>query len=230
MFEEMRKSVTQQTWPIQPLPTTQYANIAPAVPQKRSFSEQEIPYPPHRPLQPRLVPRNTDSPVPSVTNGESPVFIRSLPVEPGPEQPKKRGRPSKAEVEERDRQLALEGKVYQPKKRPAKKPRPSTDPAALELKLEDVAPAPLLQTTPTRPGELREESSSGKRRSRRQTKDDAAAADPTPSREMQDLEQSVAESPSDRLLASRDREFVVSGAAQRRTSDDSESISTEQRQ
>lgn len=207
----MQNNLGTQPWPLQPLQGMAYTNIAPAVPQKRSFSDNEPAFPAQRPLQPRPPARSTDSPIPPVTNGESPVFVRSIGPDVQSELPKKRGRPSRAEAEERDRRLALEGKTHQPKKRPSKKLRPSIM-EPLELKTEEIL-TPALQTPVTQSTAPRDESSSGKRRSRRKTGDETLIATGMSTEETNEREMAVAESPSDRLLAShREREVILPGS------------------
>ncbi|RMZ74769.1 hypothetical protein DV737_g5756, partial [Chaetothyriales sp. CBS 132003] len=154
-----------------------------------------------RAIQPRPS-RSTDSPNPASTNGESLTIMRTTgPELTGEKRRKKRGRPTKEEAEERDRQLAAEGKVYEPKKRAAKKFRASTGtpgPAS------EVALSPVAQQTtplPRGPEPTEESSSSGKRRSRRQAS--FARGEPaSPTRRVTDpSEPTGAESPSDRLFA-----------------------------
>ena len=139
-----------------------------------------------RPIQPRPSARSTDSPNPPSTNGD--VALSSIVRTTGPapdyaipqERRKKRGRPTKEEAEERDRLLAQEGKVYEPKKRPvSKKLRLSSGSEAVPVVESEHADrvsaavaeaSDLMQTqTPLRQGiETREDTSSGKRRLRSQ--------------------------------------------------------------
>ncbi|RMZ92338.1 hypothetical protein DV736_g423, partial [Chaetothyriales sp. CBS 134916] len=154
-----------------------------------------------RAIQPRPS-RSTDSPNPASTNGESLTIMRTTGSDlTGERRRKKRGRPTKEEAEERDRQLAAEGKVYEPKKRPAKKFRASTGTPgpASETALSPMAQ----QTTPLpRTSEATEESSSSsKRRSKRQAS--FARGEPvSPTRRAPGpSEPTGAESPSDRLFA-----------------------------
>lgn len=197
-----------------------FVNIAPAIPAKRSISEQhDILHP--RPLQPRIVPRTSGSPSLPVTNGESPIFQRTPLPDTPTEIPKKRGRPTKAEAEERDRQLALEGKVHTTKKRPAKKPRPSIDPSFDDVREEEAA-QPLLETPSSAVIQAVEQTSSGRRRARRpeargQEEDDGAAGD------VPEIAVSGAESPSDRLLA-RGSGSISSGRLPRSEDDGPETM------
>ena len=119
----------------------------------------------------------------------------------GEKQRKKRGRPTKEEAEERDRQLAAEGKIYEPKKRPTKKFRASTG-APIPISDTGFPLSPTAQTTPLpQTAEAKEESSSGKRRSKRQAS--LTQGEPSsPTTRMGDAkDEKPAESPSDRLLA-----------------------------
>ncbi|RMD41823.1 hypothetical protein DV735_g3323, partial [Chaetothyriales sp. CBS 134920] len=154
-----------------------------------------------RAIQPRPS-RSTDSPNPVSTNGESLTIMRTTgPEMAGEKRRKKRGRPTKEEAEERDRQLAAEGKVYEPKKRPTKKFRASTgtpgpgSEAALSPIARQITPVPRAPAT------TEESSSSGKRRSKRQAS--FARGQPlSPTRRAPDPSDSAgAESPSDRLFA-----------------------------
>lgn len=216
--------------------STPYVNIAPAIPSGRSISESDPLLAARRPLQPRPAPiRATESPHPPVTNGESPVYSRGVLLDPAPEQSKKRGRPTKAEVAEREKAYAERGQTYQPKKRSAKRMRPSIGPESLSLKDEDTT-TPLLQTPQARIVTPVEETSSGKRRSRRQPQTispiqiPSAGADlsrpeseqrqeqepGTENEREQEQEMNVAESPSDRVLAGyRDRGSVASSLSRR---------------
>ncbi|RMZ85197.1 hypothetical protein DV738_g425, partial [Chaetothyriales sp. CBS 135597] len=170
-------------------------------------SRLQQPFGPANPPQPGAAyprpSRSTDSPNPVSTNGESLTIMRTTgPEMTGEKRRKKRGRPTKEEAEERDRQLAAEGKVYEPKKRPTKKFRASTGTPgpASEAALSPVA----RQTTPVPrapPAATEESSSSGKRRSKRHTS--FARGHPvSPTRRGPDPSDSTgAESPSDRLFA-----------------------------
>ena len=208
----MRRQHGPQSGPPRPYPLTTYAPIAPAPSgvSGRSFSYGDPNYPPGRTLIARPSVRTTASPNPSVTNGESPSMLRSAPIEQElSDPPPKRGRPSKAAVEERDRKLAAEGKTYVPKKRPVKRQRSSLAPGETEPK-EEESSTPLLQTPSARAPELPRESSSGKRR--RRTKELSPLISMSAGAEVrqQDVEpegeSNVAESPSDRLFPGhRDR-------------------------
>jgi hypothetical protein len=170
--------------------------------QTRIFTEpaqlQHVP----RAIQPRPS-RSTDSPAPASTNGEGLTIVRTVGPEFGVEKRKKRGRPTKEEAEERDRLLAAEGKVYEPKKRPSKKFRASTgtpipvtgEPSNLSLSSQ----------TPAKTIESREDSSSGKRRRRRQASQLSVQPPGQPASPIrrigEDPSERLAESPSDRLLA-----------------------------
>lgn len=187
--------------------------LAPALPGRRTFTEYD-PYAPQsqqqqRTLQPRP-PRSTDSPNPAVTNGDpGPSVIRPVAPPESVQEPqrKKRGRPSKEEAEERDRALAAEGKVYQPKKRPAKKARPSME-TPLTVRTSDVSAA-TVHTPMTQTSEVREASSSGKRRTKRQAhEEESQGHDRREERSVSS--QPPARSPSDRLLAThRERETGI---------------------
>ena len=151
-----------------------------------------------RAIQPRPS-RSTDSPNPASTNGENFSIIRTSGPE-GDKQRKKRGRPTKEEAEERDRQLAAEGKVYEPKKR--KKFRASTGTPVpigdVHFPLSPAAQAtPLPQTVETK----EESSSSGKRRSKRQASLTQGDSGSPIMRIAETREERGVESPSDRLLA-----------------------------
>ncbi|KPI43224.1 uncharacterized protein AB675_7129 [Cyphellophora attinorum] len=138
--------------------------------QSRNFTEPvpHIQAPIPRVLKPRPA-RSDDSPAPGSTNGETPLtIVQTAPSELSLDRPKKRGRPTKEEAEERDRLLAAEGKVYEPKKRPSKKTRTSTGaPVPAEEATTASASSDVTQT-PLQRIDFREDSSSGKRRSRRQ--------------------------------------------------------------
>ena len=165
-------------------------------------------------LQPWPGPRTTASP--PVTNGESPTFTRQMGLfeSASSEQQRKRGRPSKAEVAERDRQYAARGEVYVSKRR-HKKPRTSLAPEGTD-RPEEESSTPLLQTPTSRTAEPVLEGSSGRRR-KRQLRDESPSETIHPSTEIQqtttepETEPSIAQSPSDRLLLShRDRGSVGS--------------------
>lgn len=215
-FENLRKHHIRQPNPPRPQPLTTYQNIAPAPSTLgRSFSEQNpIALNRQTMLQTWHGPRTTASP--PVTNGESPTLTRNLgPLESAAsDQQRKRGRPSKAEVAERDRQYAAEGKVYVPKRR-HKKPRTSL---ALEGadQLEEESTTPLLQTPNSHAAEPIQETSSGRRR-KRHLREESPIETIHQSTEIQQMntdqetEHNVARSPSDRLLLShRDRGSVGS--------------------
>lgn len=200
---------------LQPVGAGHAPTIAPALPGRRPQPEYES-FPSQQPQQQRTLqprpPRSTDSPIPNITNGEVSNMIRPVTLsEPSHEpQRKKRGRPSKEEAEERDRALAAEGKVYQPKKRPAKKIRPSSETPA-SARSGDVAS--FVIRTPTRQTpEMQKEGSSGKRHQIRPSEDKhehrrysvVERADSLPP---------GARSPSDRLLAThreRDLDMLLS--------------------
>jgi len=178
--------------------------MAPNLPQKRTVSEQE----PHatlpRPIQPRPA-RSTDSPIPPATNGESFSVVRPYVPELAVEKRKKRGRPTKEEAEERDRALAAEGRFYEPKKRPSKKLRTSAGGASVPRSEAETATPPGLHTPGAQAPETKEESSSGKRRSKRQ-RDEAEPTSQLPPTSPVDesgatVDTEAAQSPSDRLLA-----------------------------
>ncbi|EXJ73996.1 uncharacterized protein A1O5_02290 [Cladophialophora psammophila CBS 110553] len=181
--------------------------LAPYPPEMRAVSESDLPQPTQRPIQPRP-PRSTDSPIPPTTNGEGFRILRPFthPEPPG-EKRKKRGRPTKEEAEERDRKLAEAGQTYEPKRRPAKKSRPSGTPSSLAE-----APAttsPVMQTPLLQYVGPKEETSSGKRRSRRQREEGESsrqALSRSPADDSGDGRSTdAAQSPSDRLLARPER-------------------------
>jgi len=169
----------------------------PVAAQKRSFSEYEAYQPMHRSIQPRP-PRSTDSPIPPSTNGEGLTIVRT----PMPESAqgtvrRKRGRPSKEEVEERDRALAAEGKVYEPKKRASKKSRVSTSTG--DAAEGSAAPSSRAATPVRQLVEPKEESSSRKRRSKRQPDEE----DPDRRSNLLTLNtETKAEAPSERTVQS----------------------------
>ena len=164
--------------------------------------------PTQRPIQPRP-PRSTDSPIPPTTNGEAFRILRPFapPDPPGGDRRRKRGRPTKEEAEERDRRLAETGQTYEPKKRPSKKSRPSETPGPLSEALMTVSP---VMSTPSQQHiELKEETSSGKRRARRQREEEDASLQAIPRSPPEDSgdgrSTDAAQSPSDRLLARPER-------------------------
>jgi len=229
-FEEMRKQCAQQPGPTRPYTATNYVNILPATAApSRSFSAQLDMDPSRRPLQPRPPLRATQSPNPPMTNGGSPGHVSITGPGSAPEPQKKRGRPSKEEAAERDRKLALEGKVYQPKKRPAKRIRPSLPADSPGLKDEE-STTPLLQTSTARASEDHQQTSSGKRRSRRQTRDASPVTIPSfgaivgeeEAEAGPEAERPMVESPSDRLLASHRNRDSVGSSLSRRTQQESD--------
>ncbi|KIW83380.1 hypothetical protein Z517_02625 [Fonsecaea pedrosoi CBS 271.37] len=195
-----------------PFPTTgvpgfPQQQLAPHPPEVRAVSEPDLAPSTQRPIQPRP-PRSTDSPIPPTTNGEPFRILRTfIQPEPPGEKRRKRGRPTKEEVEERDRKLAEAGQTYEPKRRPAKKSRPSETPSSLS---EAVATtSPFMQTPRLQQLTPREETSSGKRRSKRQ-RDEGESTRPALSRSPGDdsgdgRSTDAAQSPSDRLLARPER-------------------------
>lgn len=148
-----------------------YVHIAPAIPAARSVSATDPP--PRR--QPTLLPRNTESPLLSVTNGESPTFARAAGPDALGDLPKKRGRPKKAEAEERDRLLALQGKVHQPKRRSIKKARSSLGPVEAESSLTGAHSPNLSYALTSTQRELtsEEEITPGGRKRRRRTQEES---------------------------------------------------------
>ncbi|KIW22993.1 uncharacterized protein PV07_11229 [Cladophialophora immunda] len=181
--------------------------LAPYPPEVRAVSESDLPQPTQRPIQPRP-PRSTDSPIPPTTNGEGFRILRPFtqPEPPG-EKRRKRGRPTKEEAEERDRKLAEAGQTYEPKRRPAKKSRPSETPSSLSEALATTSP--VMQTPRLQQITPKEETSSGKRRSRRQRDEGESsrqALSRSPGDESGDGRSTdAAQSPSDRLLARPER-------------------------
>jgi hypothetical protein len=170
----------------------------------------------NRRIQPRP-PRSTDSPNPPTTNGEQFRILRPFaPPEPLGEKRRKRGRPTKEEAEERDRRLAETGQTYEPKKRPAKKPRPSETPTSFPEGA--VATSPVMSTPlQHRDIEPKQETSSGKRRPRKPREEDEAAAVAHHAVPRSPLDDSgdgrstdAAQSPSDRLLARPERSQPIS--------------------
>jgi hypothetical protein len=174
-----------------------------SLPSGRMFTEPAQLQPLPRAIQPRPA-RSTDSPAPSSTNGEGLTIVRTVgPPEFGDLKRKKRGRPTKEEAEERDRILAEQGKVYEPKKRPSKKFRASTGtpvPVGEGPSTTFIAH----EHTPARTIEPKEDSSSGKRRSRRPA-GHLSILPPgqpgSPPRRIAGESSKAVESPSDRLLA-----------------------------
>jgi len=231
----MRRTFSVQSGSARPY--APYVTIAPNLASTRSVSAQD-PYSTSQRHMPHLQPRpsGTESPIPPVTNGESPSFIRGPLLEPISAHPtsKKRGRPSKEAVAERTAKLAAQGKTYEPKKRPVKRPRPSVGPDASEAKSE-AASTPQLQTPIMYATEPVEPTSSGRRRPRRQERDDlptietSAGAGMAGMRLEHEQEQesvlSVAGSPSDRLFPGlRDRGSVASSSLSRRTQQESDTL------
>ncbi|OAP63704.1 hypothetical protein AYL99_02931 [Fonsecaea erecta] len=172
-----------------------------------SVPESDAPQPTRRAIQPRP-PRSTDSPIPPTTNGEAfRIFRPFTQPEPLGEKRRKRGRPTKEEVEERDRKLAEVGQTYEPKRRPTKKSRPSETPGSLSEALATTSP--VMQTPRLQQVTPKEETSSGKRRSRRQRDEGESsrqALSGSPGDESGDGRSTdAAQSPSDRLLARPER-------------------------
>lgn len=189
--------------------------LAPNLPQMRAASEHDLHPPAQRTLQPRP-PRSTDSPLPPSTNGEAFTILRPFAPELGVERRRKRGRPTKEEAEERDRRLAATGQSYEPKRRPAKKPRPSETPVPLSEAHPGTSPA--LQSPLSQHVDPGEGTSSGKRQSR-QHREDGASSQPAPPQSPIDdsgneRSTDAAQSPSDRLLLrSNERAQAVPSAA-----------------
>lgn len=239
-FEEMRKNMPNQPGHVQHPSGTSYVNIAPALAPGRSVSESEPLIATRRPIQPRPPQiRATESPNPPVTNGDSPVYTRAGLLDPAPEPSRKRGRPTKAEAAERDRAYAEKGQTYMPKKRSIKRMRPSMGPEALSVKDEDTL-TPSRQTPQPHASTPVEETSSGKRRTRRQPRELSPIQIPTASigtdvsrsgseqRQGHDtepeMEANVAESPSDRLLAGNRDRGSVGSTLSRPTQQESDSM------
>ena len=199
MFNHLLQRSHSQSFPLSAPPASQ--SFPPAFPQHRPYVE-------HSHLQPQLAPRaiqprpspSTDSPNPASTNGESLTIVSTVGPEISGERRKKRGRPTKEEVEERSALLAAEGKVYEPKKRPLKKFRASTGtpiPTSERVTTPAAEQTPLLQTI-----ETKDDSSSGKRRSQRRSSVLESHTQVEPSSPTTRAgEEKSAESPSDRLLA-----------------------------
>lgn len=226
----MRKQHNRQPNPPRPQPLTTYQNIAPApATMGRSFSEQNpMPLTQRGPgLQLWPGPRTTVSP--PVTNGESPTMTRhTMSVEPtSSEQQRKRGRPSKLAVAERDREYAARGEVYVSKRR-YKKPRTSEAPGGAD-RPEEESSTPLIQTPTSRAAEPVQETSSGRRR-KRHLRDESPIETIHPSTEFQqmtteqDTEPSMAQSPSDRLLLSHRDRGSVGSSLSRPTQQEHESL------
>jgi hypothetical protein len=200
-FDEMRNPIVQALYPMYQ-PAYPMATLGSAIPRKRSYDQEGQPPPPR--ILPRP-PRSTDSPIPSVTNGESFVIMRPAHQERSSEPPKKRGRPSKEAVERREKELAAKGEVYKPTKRKSKKAETPAGSAVPPVTVPEssavsspVPGTPLRQTL-----EPRDESSSGKRRRRKQ-RDDHQESGQSPISSFAPPEPAVglsAQSPSDRLLA-----------------------------
>jgi hypothetical protein len=201
----MLDSLIQNPRGPQPLPLSATHLTSPypgSLPSGRMFTEPAQLQPLPRAIQPRPA-RSTDSPAPSSTNGEGLTIVRTIgPPEFGDLKRKKRGRPTKEEAEERDRILAEQGKVYEPKKRPSKKFRASTGtPVPVGEGPSTFIPH---EETPARTIEPKEDSSSGKRRSRRpagQLSILPPGQPSSPPRRIAGESSKAVESPSDRLLA-----------------------------
>ncbi|KAJ9615570.1 hypothetical protein H2200_001645 [Cladophialophora chaetospira] len=193
--------------------------IAPYPAEVRANPESELLPPTQRPIQPRP-PRSTDSPIPPTTNGEQFRILRPFaPPEPPGDRRRKRGRPTKEEAEERDRRLAETGQTYEPKKRPAKKSRPSETPSSFSEPFHSTSPnmsTPLLQQI-----QPREEASSGKRRARRLREEEElsrpALSKSPPDDSGDGRSTDAAQSPSDRLLARTERSSQAVAPASRDT-------------
>jgi hypothetical protein len=205
MFDHLRRSPRSFSGP-----GLYHQPIAPHPADPRVL-EADLPPPTQRPIKPRPL-RSTDSPNPPTTNGEQFRILRPFaPPEPLGEKRRKRGRPTKEEAEERDRRLAESGQTYEPKKRPTKKSRPSGTPGSLSEFVPTTSPVmstPLLQHI-----EARDETSSGKRRSKRQ-RDEREQSPQLPSRSPHDdsgdgRSTDAAQSPSDRLLARPERSQAI---------------------
>ena len=238
VFEEMKRQMSSQSGTMRPMTTTSYVNIAPhpVGGTNRSVSEHNPSQLNTRALYPRPPLRSTESPNPPATNGGSPTLTRQMLTESGPDtMTKKRGRPSKAEVEERTRRLALEGKQYQPKKRPTKRPRHSLPVDVFGTKQEDIeSPTPLLQAPIATIFEPGREESNETRRYRRSIREELTP-EPTnteghsaTSLDESGLDVPVAESPSDRLLASHRDRGSVGSSLSRPTQQESETMDQRQ--
>ncbi|KAK5273940.1 hypothetical protein LTR99_000804 [Exophiala xenobiotica] len=218
IYEDMSRVSRSQTLPPMGLSAFAPQMFEPLIAQGRAAPAQEPPPPMHRNIQPRP-PRSTESPMPPTTNGEGFAILRHLGPETSIERPKKRGRPTKEEAEERDRRLAAVGQTYEPKRRPAKKPRPSETPGPLIEPFLGTSPS--LQTPIAQRVEAKEESSSGKRRSRRRGEEVSSSQNPPPRSSPEDSggERSTdaAQSPSDRLLLQRSGERAQAVSAMARS-------------
>ncbi|KIW17097.1 hypothetical protein PV08_04288 [Exophiala spinifera] len=202
-FEDMLGGSGRHSFPSIAVPTFAPQLFDPHAMQGRSASGQEPPPPTHRSIKPRP-PRSTDSPMASTTATEGFTILGPYAPDQGIERRKKRGRPTKEEVEERERRLALVGQTYEPKRRPAKKPRSSETPAVPADTLP--ATSPTLQTPDVQRTEPNEGSSSGKRRPRlRGDVDEHPSSRPafsraSPEESAGERSTEAAQSPSDRLL------------------------------
>ncbi|KAL2444557.1 hypothetical protein ABEF95_017054 [Exophiala dermatitidis] len=203
VYDEMVRGPPQQprSFPAVGPPGYPPQHLGPGPGQLRSASGHELqPLSTHRSIQPRP-PLATGSPLPSVTNGEF-AILRPFPSDPGVERRRKRGRPTKEEVEERGRRLAMTGQTYEPKKRAPKKLRLSGTPGSTA----EVRPgsSPGLHAPREHPPERNEEASSVTRGPRQQTEEDDLSQQAVPQSPLDDSgnEKSAgaAESPSDRLL------------------------------
>jgi len=217
IYEDMLRGSRARSYPSMGLPAFAPQLFEPHIAQGRAASAQEPPPPIHRNIQPRP-PRSTESPMPPTTNGDGFNILRPFAPEISMERRRKRGRPTKEEAEERDRRLAAVGQTYEPKKRPAKKPRPSETPGSLSEPL--VGTSPSLQTPIAQRVEAKDESSSGKRRSRRRGEELSSSQHPPPRSSPEDSggERSTdaAQSPSDRLLLQRSGERAQAVSAMAR--------------
>lgn len=227
----MRRQVVRQPNLPRPGPVTTYRDIAPARPLgARSVSEHDPKsFNRHQPpIIPRMPPRGTESPNPPSISYDSPQLMRNvISAELGSiDGQRKRGRPNKAEVEARNRLYESIGQTYQPKRR-NKKPRISQVSEGADV--EDSNATSLLQTPTAQSIEPVQETSSSRRRkhqSREETPMDTGSADTDarpPSTE-QDLETSVAHSPSDRLLLSHRDRGSVGSSRSRPTQQESETL------
>lgn len=214
MYEELRShSLSSRT-----VQVFAPRSLGPSQAYGRAVSEHEVHAPLHRSIQPRPPRTTTESPMPATTNGEAFTILRPFVPELGVERRRKRGRPTKEEVEERDRRLAAVGQTYEPKKRPAKRQRPSGTPGSLSEPIAGTSPGaqtPLAQTV-----QEKEESSSGRRRLRRQQEEATSSArqepagSPPPEDSGNERSTDAAQSPSDRLLLrSNERAQAVAAVA-----------------
>ena len=229
IYEDMLRGSRARSYPSMGLPAFAPQLFEPHIAQGRAASAQEPPPPIHRNIQPRP-PRSTESPMPPTTNGDGFNILRPFAPEISMERRRKRGRPTKEEAEERDRRLAAVGQTYEPKKRPAKKPRPSETPGSLSEPL--VGTSPSLQTPIAQRVEAKDESSSGKRRSRRRGEELSSSQHPPPRSSPEDSggERSTdaAQSPSDRLLLQRSGERAQAVSAMARDIQQEQSPGLEQ--